>query len=164
MDYIIQESIYHLKVKIFGNERLGLSSFIQLKQTATQLKISSDCNIKKWSQRFNTFQDYLPRCLWIAGPRRCEWPTAFGVDRKQEILEFSLPYNYLKALASEGWCLSKNTFEASIRKLVEIKPEILNQEKGKGKRGGGGSRSDGNVGHDNGKGATRRSSDLITSS
>ena len=34
IEHIIQESIYHLKVNIFGNEHLGLSSFIQLKRTA----------------------------------------------------------------------------------------------------------------------------------
>ena len=66
-----------LSRKVFGNERLGLSSFIQLKRTATQLKVSSNCRIKMWSQRFNTFQDYLPRTLWIAGVRRSKWPTTF---------------------------------------------------------------------------------------
>ena len=74
IEHIIQESIYHLKVKIFGNERLGLSSFIQLKRTAMQLKVSPHCRIKVWVQRFNTFQDYLPRTLWIAGAKRSEWP------------------------------------------------------------------------------------------
>ena len=67
IEHIIKESIYHLKVKIFGNERLGHSSFIQLKWTAMQLKVSSNCRIKVWTQRFNTFQDFLPRTLWIAG-------------------------------------------------------------------------------------------------
>ena len=46
--HIIQESIYQLKVNIFGNERLGLSSFIQLKPTAMQLKVSSNCRINVW--------------------------------------------------------------------------------------------------------------------
>ena len=45
-EHIIQASIYQL-IKILGNEQLGLSSFIQLKQTATQLKISSNYNVKK---------------------------------------------------------------------------------------------------------------------
>ena len=131
IEHIIQESIYHHKVKIFGNERLGLSSFIQLKRTATQLKVSSNCRIKVWIQLFNTFQEYLSRTLWIAGARRSEWPTAFDEERKREILEFVLPHTYLKALSSESWCLSKNTFEESIGKITEIEPMILTQEKDK---------------------------------
>ena len=84
-----------------------------------------------WSQRFNTFQDYLPRTLWIAGARRSKWPTAFDKERKREILEFSLPHTYLKALSSESWCLSENTFEESIGKITEIEPLILATEKEK---------------------------------
>ena len=114
-------------------ERLGVSIFIQLNQTVTQLKISDEYGIKKWSQGFNTFQDYLPRYLQITGAKYYEWPTAFGEDRKQEILEFALPCNYLKTLASEGWCLLENTFEASIGKLTEIEPYIHYQKQEKKK-------------------------------
>ena len=75
---------------------------------------------------------------------------------------------FLKALSSEGWCLSENTFKASIDKLIEPEPEILNQQKEteltkaskngikvlqerlklkKGKKRGGGGQGKGN-GHD----------------
>ena len=90
-----------------------------------QLKVSPYCRIKVWVQRFNTFQDYLPRTLWIAGAKRSEWPEAFEEGRKREILEFALPHAYLKALSSESWCLSENTFEESIGKITEIEPLIL---------------------------------------
>ena len=131
------------------------------------MKVSSNRIIKVWTQHFNTFQDYLPRILWIAGARRSEWPKAFDKERKREILEFALPHTHLIALSSESWCLSENTFEESIGKITEIEPMILAQEKdkkltaakataikelqdsiankGKGKRtggGGGGGRSD----------------------
>ena len=68
----VQESIYHLKVKIFGNKRLGLSSFIQLKQTIMQMKVTHSLKIKAWCQRFDTFQTYLPMTLWLAGEKRGE--------------------------------------------------------------------------------------------
>ena len=67
--HIIQECIYHLKLKIFGNERLGRSSFIQLKRTVANMKISPQLGVAAWSKRFDTFQLYLPMCLWDAGAK-----------------------------------------------------------------------------------------------
>ena len=63
IEHIIQGSIYHLKVKIFGNKRLGLSSFIQLKRTIMQMKVTQSLKIKAWCQRFDTFQTYLRMTL-----------------------------------------------------------------------------------------------------
>ena len=56
---IIQECMYHLKLKIFGNERLGRSSFIQLKRTVANMKISPQLGVAAWSKRFDTFQLYI---------------------------------------------------------------------------------------------------------
>ena len=38
--HIIKETSYYLNVKIFGNDCLVLSSFIQLKRTIAQMKIT----------------------------------------------------------------------------------------------------------------------------
>ena len=57
--HIIQECMYHLKLKIFGNERLGRSSFIQLKRTVANMKISPQLGVAAWSKRFDTFQQYI---------------------------------------------------------------------------------------------------------
>ena len=62
VEHIIQEAIHRIKIQIFGNKRFGLQSFIQLKGTIAAMKIAPGCNIKAWSKRFNTFQDFLPRC------------------------------------------------------------------------------------------------------
>ena len=70
VEYIIREAIHRLKIQIFGNERFGLQSFIQLKRTMTAMKIGNECKIQTWSKRFNTFQDFLPRYLWIAGAKQ----------------------------------------------------------------------------------------------
>ena len=93
----------------------------------TTMKIGTNCNIKKWrqSQRFNTFQDYLPRCLQITGAKRGEQPEAYGKMKKREILKFALPTAYQKKLCSDGQCLSEVTYERSIGKIVKVKPEIL---------------------------------------
>ena len=55
IEHIIQESVYHLKIKIVGDKRLGLYNFIQLKQTVSQMKVTQSLKIKAWCQRFNTF-------------------------------------------------------------------------------------------------------------
>ena len=91
--HIIQEAIHRIKIQVFGNEKFGLQSFIQLKRTMSAMKIGPGCNIKTWSKRFITFQDFLPRCLWVAGAKHGLWPEACGEERKRKILEFTLLKN-----------------------------------------------------------------------
>ena len=72
------------------NEQLGLSSFIELEHTMAQIKITPTYSVKAWNKRFTTFQDYLPRCLWVARAKRGEWPEASDKQREQEILNVAL--------------------------------------------------------------------------
>ena len=123
-DHIIVENIYYLKVEAFANERLKLSSFIQVKQTIAQIKISPSFGIMAWSKRFDTFQIYLPLRLWVVGAKRGEWPTVYQENCKREILEFALSATYLKELLDVGWCLSENTYSTFIDELNEIEPGI----------------------------------------
>ena len=88
------------------------------------MKIGPGYNIKTWSKRFNTFQDFLPRCLWVAGAKQGIWPKAYGEERKREILETVLSKEYHSKLNSEGWCLSENKYDRSIGKIKEVEPEI----------------------------------------
>ena len=106
VEHIMQEAIHRIKIQVFGNEKFGLQSFIQLKRTMTAIKVGSGCNIKTWSKRFNTFQDFLPRCLWVAGAKQGLWPEAYGEERKREILEFALRNNSNRSLIlKDGVCL-----------------------------------------------------------
>ena len=77
------------------------------------------------AKRFDTFQLFLPRTLWLAGAKRGDWPEAYGEEKKKEILEFALSKEYQAKLNSESWCLTENTFDKSILKIKEIEPEIL---------------------------------------
>ena len=45
VEQIIQEAIYRIKIQVFGNEKFGLQSFIQLKQTMLAMKIGPGYNI-----------------------------------------------------------------------------------------------------------------------
>ena len=91
----------------------------------TSMKIGPNCNIKTWSKRFNMFQEFLSRCLWVAVAKQGLWPEAYGEERKREILEFALSKEYQSKLNLEGWCLSENTYDKSIGKIKEVEPEIL---------------------------------------
>ena len=51
------------QAQIIGNEQLGRSSFIELKRTIANMKISPQLGVAAWSKRFDTFQLYLPMCL-----------------------------------------------------------------------------------------------------
>jgi hypothetical protein len=112
--HIIQECMYHLKLKIFGNERLGRSP---------QLGVAA------WSKRFDTFQLYLPMCLWDAGAKRGLYPHKYNEEDCREILEVALSPAYLIELHDDGWCLQSNPYAQSIAKLKEIEPRILRQVK-----------------------------------
>ena len=68
-----------MKVKIFRKESLELSSFIQLKIRMAQMEITSTHGVKAQNKRFVKFQDYLQRCLWVAGEKRGEWPKAYDL-------------------------------------------------------------------------------------
>ena len=125
VEHIMQGAIHCLKIKIFRNERLGLQSYIQLKPTMTTMKVGSKCNVKQWSQQLNTYQDYLPRYLWLVGAKQSEWPETYGEIRKREILEFALPPTYQKKLNYDGWCLSEETYDKSIGKITEVELEII---------------------------------------
>jgi hypothetical protein len=127
--HIIQECMYHLKLKIFGNERLGRSSFIQLKRTINNMKISPQLGVAAWSKRFDTFQLYLPMTLWDAGAKRGLYPTKYDEERCRELLEYALSPVYLTELHDDGWCLSSKPYAQSITKLKEIEPGILKQLK-----------------------------------
>jgi len=125
VQHIIREAIHRLKIQIFGNEKYGLQSFIQLKRTMTSMKIGNGIKIQQWSKRINTFQDYLPRCLWVAGAKKGLWPQAYDEERLKEILEFALAKEYLTELNKEGWCLMENTYDQSIHRIREIESEII---------------------------------------
>ena len=58
-DDIISAYLSKLKVKVFGNKRLELSSFIQLKRTIAQMKFTPSHGVKAQKRRFMMFQDYL---------------------------------------------------------------------------------------------------------
>ena len=89
------------------------------------MKVGANCDTKTRSKQFNTFQDYLLRCLWITEAKRGEWSEAYREIQKREILEFELPTAYQKILNSDGWCLSEESYDWSIGKITEVEPEIL---------------------------------------
>jgi hypothetical protein len=119
----INECIYHLKIKIFGADRLGLSSFIQLKRVARQMKVTFS-GIRSYDTRLSDFQEYLPRCLWIAGEARGLEPTAFSEQDKRELIESALPPAYLTKLAEIGWDLQEKSYDESISKLESLEAGI----------------------------------------
>jgi hypothetical protein len=128
----IDESIYHLKIKIFGADRLGLSSYIQLRRCARKRRVTS-AGIRAYDSRLSDFQEYLPRCLWSAGEARGLKPKPFNEDDKRELIESALFPAYLTKLAEIGWDLQENSYAESISKLETLEPgikrDIDNQKK-----------------------------------
>ena len=74
VDHIIHETIHRFKIQVFGNETFGLKSFIQLKRTMNGMRIGPNCDVNSWSKKFNTFQEFLPRCLWVAAAKDGKLP------------------------------------------------------------------------------------------
>ena len=48
VEHIIRKAIHRLKIQIFGNEKYGLQSFIQLKRTMTSMRIGNGVKIQQW--------------------------------------------------------------------------------------------------------------------
>ena len=129
---MINECMYHLKIKIFGADKLGLNSYIQLRRCVRAMKVTSQ-GIRAYDTRLSDFQDYLPRCLWIAGEARDLKPIPFSEDDKRELIESALPPIYLTKLTEIGWDLQEKPYDESISKIESlestIKKEIENQKK-----------------------------------
>ena len=45
---------------------------VWFKRSRTLMKIGTKVSVKKWSQQFDTIQDYLLQYLWLAGTRKYE--------------------------------------------------------------------------------------------
>ena len=88
------------------------------------MKITTTFGIKACSKCFDTLQIYLSMILWVTGTKWGEWPTAYQEDWKREILKFALSATYVNKLLDVCWCLSENTYSASIGRLIEIEPGI----------------------------------------
>ena len=73
--------MYHLKLKVFGNEWLEKSSFIQLKRIIAQMKISPQLGVVAWSKRFDTFQLHLLMRFWEAGAMGGLYPEKYDEER-----------------------------------------------------------------------------------
>lgn len=68
-----------------------------------QMKIIPGLKMKAWFKRFNTFLNYLLRCLWLTGAQKGKWPEAYDKDRERNMLEFLLSIPYLTAHFGVDW-------------------------------------------------------------
>ena len=59
---IINKCIYHLRLLIFGYDKLGQSSYIQLCRTIRQMKVTSS-GIHMYATRLVDYQKKISRCL-----------------------------------------------------------------------------------------------------
>jgi hypothetical protein len=82
--------------------------------------------IRAYDTRLSDFQEYLPRCLWIAGEARGLVPKAFSEDDKRELIESALLPAYLTKLAEIGWDLQEKSYDESVSKLESLEPGIKN--------------------------------------
>jgi hypothetical protein len=121
-----------VKIKIFGADRLGLSSYIQLRRCAWQMRVTS-VGICAYDTRLSDFQEYLPRCLWIAGEARGLVPKASSEDDKRELIKSALLPAYLTKLAKIGWDIQEKSYDEPVSKLESLEPgikrDIENQKK-----------------------------------
>jgi hypothetical protein len=128
----INECVYHLKIKIFGADKLGLNSYIQLRRTVRAMKVTTT-GIRAYDTRLSDFQDYLPRCLWASGESRNLKPIPFSEDDKRELVESALTPIYLTKLTEIGWDIQEKPYDMTISKIESLEPairkELDNQKK-----------------------------------
>ena len=125
---IINEILYHLSLKIFGSDHAGKSAYIQLRRTIHQFKVDLNFGIRKWAERLEDFQSYLPHCPWNAGERRGQLPKPFTEFEMREILEHNLVFEQLMELYNMDWSVQDQPYKETITKLEGLEATIIREK------------------------------------
>ena len=65
----ITECIHSLKFEIFGVDMASTNSYYKLRRQIRGMKINFTDGVRKWAQRIEDYQSYLPDMLWESGEK-----------------------------------------------------------------------------------------------
>ena len=111
-----------LKFKIFGDDIIGRSSYTKLRNQIRTTSVDLNKGIKKWDERIQELQTYLPDCLWEAGEAQGKELKPFEEFELQEILEGNLTQaQQLKLYDVECWTFTRRAMGKQFPNWKDLK-------------------------------------------
>ena len=81
--------------------------------------------IRKYEERLNTFQKYVPFCPWVSGEKVGKSKLPYDEQELREILEQAiLDFQQVK-LHHNKWVIQDNTVESTINEIHGYAPILL---------------------------------------
>ena len=100
----ITECIHALKFKIYGNDSFGRNICTKLKRQMRITKVNYTDGIRKWANRMEDYQTYLPDLLWESGEADGLPLIKFNKMDMRELLESALSKVHKSYLQRLGNC------------------------------------------------------------
>ena len=122
---IINECIHRLKLLVYGSDMKGKKTYTRLRRVMSNFRINFNNGIRKWAQRMDDYQSYLPDMLWEAGEKRGETMRKFNETELRELLDGCLNMSYNTKLINLDWDVQEHPYRESLAKLESVEPEII---------------------------------------
>ena len=83
--------------------------------------------IRKYEERLNDFQKYLPFCPWVSGEKLGKSKLPYDEQELKEILETAILNSQQVKLHHNKWVIQDNTVESTINELHGYEPILLKE-------------------------------------
>ena len=121
----ITECIHALKGTIYGTDSYGRNIYTKLKKQMRNSKINFIDGIRKWANRMNDYQTYLPDMLWESGEAVSRPITKFSEMDMREILENALTKVHEAHLQRIDWECLDEEYSETVSKLESMEQMII---------------------------------------
>jgi hypothetical protein len=89
------------------------------------MKINFTDGVRKWAQRIEDYQSYLPDMLWESGEKAGRRMEAFDETNMREILDSAMTKVHIAQLLNVDWNHHEKPYSESIAKLESLEPQII---------------------------------------
>jgi hypothetical protein len=124
-DDMITECIHALKFEIYGVDMASKQCYYKLRRQMRALKINFTDGVRKWAQRIEDYQTYLPDMLWESGEENGHTMQRFGEIDMREILDQAMTKLHVAQLNHVDWQHYERPFAETVAKLESLEPLII---------------------------------------
>ena len=124
---VVRECITQIGAKIFGKDHAGSNAYIHLRRQIRKMRVLLHVGIRKYEQRLNDFQKYLPFCPWVSGEKLGKPKLPYDEQELKEILETAILDSQQVKLNHNKWVIQDNTVKSMIDELHGYAPILLKE-------------------------------------
>ena len=121
----IKECIHALKFEIYRVDMASCNSYYKLRCQIRGMKINFTDGVRKWAQRIEDYQSYLPDMLWESSEKNGKQMVPFDETDMREILDSAMTKVHLAQLLNVDWNHHEKPYTESIAKLESLEPQII---------------------------------------